>query len=153
MCDNASTSSSPNPGIRPCMFHGDSGCEYGHRQQLQMQSSSISSAVDVQSEVNEYENDIENLLYHFRNLELGENTMILSLLNRIKELRKQVNERKDWAHQKAMLKIGDLQQILMQTLDAQKVAVVCLLLIIVCMLLNSCFHATYCCLTHTISET
>ncbi|KAL2544060.1 RING/U-box superfamily protein [Forsythia ovata] len=55
---------------------------------------------------------VNSVMSKFRDLNLNENTehvsldqkdeMILSLINQIKELEKQVKERKEWAHQKAM---------------------------------------------------
>ncbi|KAL2901490.1 MND1-interacting protein 1 [Bienertia sinuspersici] len=100
------------------------------KQQLQMQSQPCISSTDggdssketapagdvpsePRAECNDSNQDIVNsLLNKFRDLNLDENLecvtevqkdeIMLTLLHQVKDLEKQVNERKDWAHQKAM---------------------------------------------------
>lgn len=94
--------------VQPCptSLSGEdssSGCGTGFEvEAMQNEESQYAKNQDV----------VNSVMSKFRDLNLNENTenvsldqkdeMILSLINQIKELEKQVKERKDWAHQKAM---------------------------------------------------
>lgn len=74
--------------------------------------SGVSGVSVAQSEDSKNQDVVNSVMSKFRDLNLDENTeqvaldqkdeMILSLIHQIKDLEKQVKERKEWAHQKAM---------------------------------------------------
>ncbi|KNA21907.1 hypothetical protein SOVF_038940 [Spinacia oleracea] len=121
-----------NPSLKSLLKRNVAAFAAGYRskQKLQVQPQPCTSpavsgnssketvpAVDVPSEPCVESNDnnqdnVNSIMSKFRDLNLGENLesvteeqkddMIVTLLHQVKDLEKQVNERKEWAHQKAM---------------------------------------------------